>query len=717
MRQLILAFAIFGLLNNVGLGQPAVGDYQSKVVFGNWSSIGSWETWNGTQWVAPAVVPCNNSGFAKTVTILSGNTINGNMVLQGAATATLIVNGTLSMINPIRGGSVQSSSFGNITINGTLSTNNYVNAYNFNILAGGIFITSYSLGTYWWYNSAGIPSVSLLGKIKLTGTSPQNIYPFTYSEVEVGNPVGCYMNVALSVTDSVIVDTGGFLDVVAGLITNHIYDKGTINAESSARIDAVTLDIFNPDGLSLQSDAYAIASFILTGTLNGATGATGTTQINVFESGGFWHYFSPPIDHIPATFFSALSIKNVLEYNEGLVVDNMDAGWVNYEGWHWNGSSWVQDQSAWGNLFAGYGYNFYNLDDITLQVSGNINNSDVTTTVFYNYNTQGPTLSQGFNLLGNPFTSGINWDLVTSDPRFPADVGYAINFWHGSSLVYYVGGVTSPDTVDARYIPPQQGFFIKSQNNFANLAIPKDARTHTLNLRYKSEELIPLVRLQIDGSDGYDQTVVRFNNDAKLSFDLKYDAQKMSGISNSLGLSSSLGGITYAINSIPFPSDSILIPLVINATVDGTYKLSAKTITGLETYNIFLIDNNLKNTVTLSPGATYNFSIAAGQTSDRFILKVVNITTAVPEIRTKPSAFNIFSSPGFINIQATGEAWNGLTGDIRIIDLSGRLINIFKNNQFYSGEIKQLPVSLNTGVYMVEITGAGKRYVGKVVIR
>ena len=70
-----------------------IGDYRSNVGTGNWSTLTTWQTWDGTAWVAATVIPSNT--FTGTITIQSGHTINtgGSRTIAG----TLVNEGTLTL--------------------------------------------------------------------------------------------------------------------------------------------------------------------------------------------------------------------------------------------------------------------------------------------------------------------------------------------------------------------------------------------------------------------------------------------------------------------------------------------------------------------------------------------------------------------------------------------------------------------------------------------
>src|SRR5438552_2041520 len=58
---IISAIVVFHIVQPPAAMALAVGDYRAKAT-GNWSSTSTWETYNGTSWVAAASTPTNASG-------------------------------------------------------------------------------------------------------------------------------------------------------------------------------------------------------------------------------------------------------------------------------------------------------------------------------------------------------------------------------------------------------------------------------------------------------------------------------------------------------------------------------------------------------------------------------------------------------------------------------------------------------------------------------
>ncbi len=270
--------------------------------------------------------------------------------------------------------------------------------------------------------------------------------------------------------------------------------------------------------------------------------------------------------------------------------------------------------------------------------------------------------------------------------------------------------------MDGNPIVPMQGFFVHTKAAFS-LKIPASAKLHSLSSRFKGTASVPSVLLKFENSGNIDETMVRFDDKATLSFDNALDARKIFPSADNPSISSIINNVEYAINSVPYPANSIEIPLIISAPSEGSYKISASSITDLPDYNVFLTDNLVGTTVNLGETSDYSFSSVSGKVADRFVLTVSTLTTATPEIMASKTPFNMYCANRTLHIQTLGEDWNGTKGNIRIFDMTGRIVKTVQNSYFNLDEIKQIPLSENQGIYVVEISSGIKRFVGKVVIK
>ena len=322
----------------------------------------------------------------------------------------------------------------------------------------------------------------------------------------------------------------------------------------------------------------------------------------------------------------------------------------------------------------------------------------------------------GFNLLGNPFSSGLDWDYIITH-SYPANTSRSLYFTRDNVPCTYASGVGIPGDVNG-IIPPMQGFFTKTYSTGNSIILAAAARTQSnIHDRYKGKATIPLVRLAITDNSMTDETVVRFDNEAKADLDYDFDAVRMSVSSSKTYLYTLIADIKYAINGQPFPQDTVEIPLVVNVTSTGNHTISATQIQGLDGYNVTLTDNSNSNKADLKKTPQLTFTSPSGTLTDRFVINVSKMPTGIENPATQETKFNIYHSTANINIQTISDEWEGKTGMVRVLDLAGKTVKDMRNAEFSKNSLLTIPASGMKGVYFVEVKSGTMRYVGKVVVR
>lgn len=468
--------------------------------------------------------------------------------------------------------------------------------------------------------------------------------------------------------------------------------------------------------LKLESDASGISSLITNNT-----GVTATVEL--YLSGkelteiDKWHYISSPVSSLAVSTFSPSPTQDLAQYVESLPTfdnDGLKAGWIAYDGYNYSLRSIpVPALYTFSTLSIGQGYNYFHTANHKYTFSGILNTADVNKGLGYS----GIPSLHGFNLLGNPFSSGLDWNQIISDPSYPANTSKGVYFTRDNTQCAYVGGVGIPVDVTG-IIPPMQGFFTKTAGPGNSIKLLSSARVqNNIHPRYKGESAIPLIRLSLTENQISDETVVRFDALAKSSFDYDFDAVKMFISSTGPSIYSSLNGTKFAINGLPFPETFVEIPIVVKIVSSGNHSINATQVQGLGNYPVTLTDKSTGFTADLKTTPTLTFSASPGLLTDRFILKVGNITTGTEVPVNEDGTFNIYPSFGSVNIQTVADEWNGKSGSVKILDLSGRLLRNLDNANFSKTSIISVPVSLVKGIYFVEIRSGVNRFVGKVVIK
>jgi hypothetical protein len=481
----------------------------------------------------------------------------------------------------------------------------------------------------------------------------------------------------------------------------------------------VTLGNLTNNGiLKLRSTSAGFASLIISSYTRG-TGAT--EEIQMFLTGGGtktpltykWHYISSPVTSLAVSTFAPTYTLNVAQWVESRPATSLSQGWVAYDGYIY--STGGMGGPTFSTLTPGKGYDYFRSADNTYTFGGLLNTSDVNVNLSYK---AGNDALWGYNLIGNPFTSGLDWNYIITH-SFPANTTKSLYFTRNSVLCTYINGVGVPGDVNG-IIPPMQGFFSKTYSSGNTIVMAAAARTHNnIHATYKgSQQEIPLVRLALADSALTDETVVRFDDLAKSYLDNDFDAVKMFLDPSLPSIHTSLSGTDYAINGLPFPETEIEIPVVINIATDSVPKtIIASQLQGLDNYYVTLKDNTTGFITDLKTNSTVTFTAAKGNIPDRFILKISTNTTGVEKPARVYDAFNIYSTDNLFNIQTLADSWDGKNGSVKVLDLTGKIISYSQHNEFRKNNLISVDAPLVKGLYLVELKSGMMRYVGKVIVK
>jgi hypothetical protein len=510
-----------------------------------------------------------------------------------------------------------------------------------------------------------------------------------------------------------------------GTFLNMLGYNLTIQNGASFIIDplaAATIDgIINNGRIILESFSGepGIASLIFD-----SYSGTGVSQIKLYLSGGItagtsyiWHYITVPISGISASSFSTLDLVRYVE-SLSTSTDNTQS-WIAWDGYQYSTGNFLP-QYAFSNLSIGKGYNYYSAAGGGFTFDGIINSSSNIQYLSYS----GSSSFQGFNLVGNPFSSCIDWEYLC--PTYTRSVNNAIYYTNRGSFPAYVSGIGTDG--GTQFIPPLQGFFVKANASNGRIIFSTGARTHQFDqMRYKKgiEEDIPekadtitFFRIQLKNEVDSTDFVVRFNPKATTSVDPNFDAYKLNKTAGDLNIWTKTGSTDYSINGLPFPEGSFEMPVGLNVKTPGTFRIWLKEMNKLENFSVYLKDLVTNITVDLKSGEEITFNIPSGIIENRFVLRVTNITTGVPEIQLKKKLFSVFSNNLNIKILSLTDEFSNSSGSITVFDMMGR--TLYQEDDIIwqdRGDLKQIPLNFSRGgLYIVEILAGSRRFTEKVII-
>jgi hypothetical protein len=277
----------------------------------------------------------------------------------------------------------------------------------------------------------------------------------------------------------------------------------------------------------------------------------------------------------------------------------------------------------------------------TLSTSGTLNQGQVTVSDWYTptssnlgYTTAtANTAIRGFNLVGNPYPSSIDWNnyntTSTTTGIYASNIGttvYELNPVNHNYGVYNKTGGTSTNS-GSNIIASGQGFFVQATGANPQLIFNESAKTSTQNTgsallmaarvnldaaNTNNNNTNPYLRLQIAAdSINTDDTYIGFDAAAKTQYTPGLDAKYLPGFGQVKIASFSSDSVKEAINMMPLPGlNQAVIPLFVTASAYGTYKLSMREMQGIpKLFQVWLMDNFNRDSLDIRHNPTYAFDI------------------------------------------------------------------------------------------------------------
>jgi len=432
------------------------------------------------------------------------------------------------------------------------------------------------------------------------------------------------------------------------------------------------------------SDLFVKSSATLTinsgGSLisNGGIANNGIINIQRSIPDGEWHLISIPCSGITANTF----LGDYLQYwdePEQLWVDITDETTV---------LSPVQGYSLWG-MAKNTSYTF----------SGkpNTGNQSIPLTS----SGSGVETSYGFNLVGNPYPSSINWDLLqpTYGTAYIWDASAASGA--GDYLEWNAGSGGTQN------IPPMQGFFVYTDGTNETLNITNNHRTHSgaANFYKSSNDLSNVLVLAASNGNYADELTIRFDAMAQVGFELTKDSWKL--ISSGAGVSQLYSICPSGKLAIDVRPECEIIQLGFANDQPGVYSIDIKEIADLP--EVYLEDTKTNKFHNLQSGK-YEFSWDP-DIDDETRFKLHLNAVGINENQISESDILIYAADGNIYIHAGQHAalHSGTQNTygtsehapmLSITDITGRTL---LHQQLPGDDFITIPVNLQTGVYVVMV--------------
>jgi hypothetical protein len=572
--------------------------------------------------------------FGGTTTLLGSNTSSFNNV-QVAASATLTAHA--STMN-VAGNFIKNAA-------GTFNANGGTVAFNGTSTISGTAVFHHILvsGTL-----NGPTALSLTGNLTNNGTFSAGTGTVTFSGSTVqliqGSVSSTFNNISVTNTSSpsVRVETNSSLAGVLTLSTNSTFDADGVGDNRVFTLlstaDAPTADA-------------AIAQLPSGASVTGSVTVQRFMAIEGANNNRIYRYISSPVQSAPVSqlqvtipvtgSFTGTSSctgcgtnQSMFLYSEPVTTDINGSGIANYDDGYLDFPSALNSET----LSSGRGYAIFvrgNTAPISTagnalwSVSGPINSGtiDYVSTAGVSFTTSGTLANDGWNLVGNPYPSTIDWDASTGWSRSGLNGAIYMRDNGLTTPVYatYVGGVGTNG--GDNLIPIGQAFFVKSDGG--PITFTSDERVKVAGSQstfFREGSIHDLLRVTLKQFNATDETIIRFHESATVGFDSEFDADKLDNATFNL-FSHAEGDRRLAINALPQLECSAAVNLDLSKAAVGTYEL---VFSGFETFapgiQFTLTDNFLGTTVDVQEGGVYALNVTsdAGSQTGRFTLTFSN---------------------------------------------------------------------------------------------
>jgi hypothetical protein len=567
---------------------------------------------------------------------------------------------------------------GNITIN-TLKNNGTMQGDGTYTISGN-FINK---GTFY----------SELGTVIMDGTAAQTMTmaSTTFNNLIIDNAMGVTLSSDQTTTNNLTINTDKIFKIEAG---------------TSLVVKELTENFAGISGLILKSNADGTA------LLNHNTdNIQATVQLYISGAAEDWHLLSAPVSN-----------QNI---NDTWNPSGTYGNGTGYDLYIWNEPTpcWIYQLNqtvapTWStvhptqNFLKGRGYLYATqVANPTKEFLGLLNNGAMS----YPVTNEGPDTSpdqdvRGFNLIGNPYPSVIDWKsngwirnnlLLTSG-------GYDMWIWNPEAKnygVYNTNNLASEGTNGvSQNIAPMQGFYVRAATNgyvgMSNSIRVKNGSSKWLKTNNNKNNNTLKVKIASDSNLGYDEVLLQFDASSNEAGSAKLFSRVKMAPSLYLMLEKKELTVVNLTNTVENP----MVPLWFKAGRDENYTLSVNP-EGNYFDTLLLEDKKTNTVIDLNSNLNYKFKGSVKDPADRFVLHFVTIKEEIEKL-----PLLIYYDGNEINIDLT--LVEGQT-KIRVYDMLGKML---LNKKVQGNMIHRFMIDLKNAIYIVHVNNKEKFISSKVLV-
>ena len=392
------------------------------------------------------------------------------------------------------------------------------------------------------------------------------------------------------------------------------------------------------------------------------TGGNDSVYVEVYDTLNNWHYQSVPI-------YNGYMGAMVLRY---------------YYGKRWDETTNTYTQvTGYDSLQVGRGY--------TLKFNSSLLNESKRLTTFVapilKLHTGTITLAvtntagkgDGWNLVGNPYPSAIDWE--ASQGWNCKNIEPTIYLYDAVKKRYTTyNSITHTGTNGGnRYIPPMEGVFIHCSSK-GQWSMDNRVRV-TFNQPYlkgETQDDTQSIHLIVDGNGYSDESIIAFTPNSTSGFDTEQDAYKLLSPEGTVAQINTktldTNNLKLSVNFLPMTlKNNVTVPVDFTVGVSGTYTISLNDFSSFDpSINITLEDMKKKsNTIIDMRTSTYTFESDSVSGETRFMLHFSNTQESVREINLNNN-INIFTDKKQIVVQNKSHSADKML--ITVYDMLGKQV-------------------------------------------
>jgi hypothetical protein len=483
----------------------------------------------------------------------------------------------------------------------------------------------------------------------------------------------------------------------------------TIGTRGALTVNGNLINNAGETGLVIESGPSDISSG--TGSLKilGTTSGLATVQ-RYMDPDNKWHLVAAPaIQSIKSFLDNNFDIPILSEPVSPVTFGMRDYSSANNE---WNGCFNEDNSSDFG---IGKGYLLRTITPITkvLTFTGTLNSGTINVTL----NKTGAA-TQGWNLVGNPFTSAISINSGSGSNNFiDINVGaFETNFagiyiWNDVTKEYDNINYSNP----AVYVQSGQGFFIKAKSDGLSMVFNPSIQVRQNSATLKSGTLYhPQIKLIAKNNNITASTLVEFIEGTTNGLDFGYDAGLFKS-DKRLNIYTRLvedNGVNFQLQCLPPTGyNKMVIPIGIDSKSASEIVFTVQLVQLAQDCKVILEDK-LTNTFTDLSKDSYKAAIAANTAgTGRFYLHTGDIVSGLEE-QVLPGKLTAYAN-GNKEIRVIGEV-----GNDAVATLFNGLGQVVLTKKLGAGSLNIIGLpNFNSGIYLLNINDKGTSQTIKIMIR